>query len=128
MAQPIAFITRLTVKPGKVDGLRVAWREAAAALDREKPETLVFLSYMDDAGRELTILHVFANAEAMDRHIEGSAERSRLAFEFVDPLQWEIYGRPSEAAVQTLREAAASAGVELRAYPDFVSGFLHTSA
>jgi hypothetical protein len=128
MSQPVAFVTRLMVKPGRLEELRRVSPEWAAALDSGKPETLVFLSFLDDAGRELTVLHVFANAEAMDRHFEGSAERSRLAFELVDPLRWEIYGRPSESAVATLRQAAASAGVELRTYPDLVSGFLHPTA
>ena len=126
MSDPVAFITRLTLREGKtLDALRPMWRDAAAELDADKPGTLVFLSFANESATEISIIHVFASAEAMDRHIEGSEVRSRRAFEFVAPLGWEIYGAPSEAAVENLRRAANAGGVDLTVYPEFVSGFLH---
>lgn len=125
MSEPVAFVTRLAVREGRLEALKPAWHEAAAALDAGKPETLVFLSYLDAAGTQLTILHVFADAAAMDRHFEGSADRSRAAFEYVSPVGWEVYGRPSPSALETLREGAAAAAVALTVYPEFLSGFLH---
>lgn len=55
---------------------------------------------------------------------EGADERGRVAFEYVEPRGWEISGRPSEAAVETLRENARRAGVGLTFHPELVSGFI----
>ena len=124
MSEPVAFISRLRVKPGKLESLKGAWREAATAIEAGKPGTLVFLSFLDDGGERVSVMHVFGDAEAMDRHFVGADDRSRVAFEYVEALGWELYGRPSQAAVETLRDWAARAGVELTLYPEFVSGFL----
>jgi hypothetical protein len=59
----------------------------------------------------------------MDRHFEGSDERSAAAYEFIDPAGFEIYGRPSAAVLSTMHEAAA-AGVPLAVRSESMSGFL----
>lgn len=124
MSEPVAFISRLRVRPGKLEALKAAWREAAASIEVDKPGTLVFLSFLDDAGEHVSVIHVFGDGEAMDRHFVGADERGRVAFEFVEALGWEIYGRPSDSAVRTLREEAERAGVELTLNPELLSGFL----
>jgi hypothetical protein len=125
MSEPVAFISRLAVKEGLLEAVRPMWREAANQMDSGKPGTLVFLSFLDESKSRITVLHVFGDAHSMDAHFEGSDERARMAYEYVTPLGWEIYGRPSEAAVENLRAAAASAGVSFTIYPEFVTGFLH---
>ncbi|HYN70508.1 MAG TPA: hypothetical protein VEX41_09900, partial [Candidatus Eisenbacteria bacterium] len=94
------------------------------ALEAEKPRTLVFLTYLDPTESELTIVHAFADAESMDAHMEGVVERSTAAFEFIESRAFEIYGRPSPAALEMMRGAAARAAIELKIHPEFVGGFL----
>ena len=72
-------------------------------------------------------MHVFPDASAMDSHFEGAAERSKAAMEYLTPLGWEIYGAASEAAIRTIREAAESAGVELKTAAQHLGGFLRLS-
>ena len=124
MAHPIVFISHFTLKPGKLDDLKQLAQEVATRLEAEKPRTLVFLHYLDDDGTQVTFVHVFADPEAMDLHLGGAQERSRVALEFMDPNGWEIYGRPSDASLETMRRAAASAEVPLTIQPDYLAGFL----
>jgi quinol monooxygenase YgiN len=121
---PIVFISHFTVKAGKIETLKLLARDVALRLEAEKPQTLVFLHYLDDKGTQVTFVHVFADAEAMDVHFRGAQERSRVAFEFVDPKGWEIYGQPSDAALGTMRKAATSAGVPLTIQPEYLAGFV----
>jgi quinol monooxygenase YgiN len=127
MAEPVVFISHFRVKEGKLDGLRRLQRDATQALEAEKPRTVLFLVYLDDGGRQMTVVHVFADADSMDLHFEGAEERSKLAYEFLEPRGWEIYGRPSEAALEALRRAAASAGVTLSVEAEYSGGFLRLS-
>jgi hypothetical protein len=124
MAEPIVFISRFRVKEGKLEGYRAFVRDAIPKLETEKPRTLVFLMYVTEDGRHLTVVHVFGDAESMDEHIVGGNERSRLASEFLEPEGWEIYGTASDSAVEMLRGAAFSAGVTLNVQPQKLGGFL----
>jgi quinol monooxygenase YgiN len=128
MSEPVAFISRFHVKDGKADELRQRFRESAAALQAEKPRTVVFLSYLDEGATDVSILHVFPDAASMDVHFEGAAERASDAYQYIEPRGWELYGPVSEASVATLRAAASSAGVSIALYPEFVTGFLRPSA
>jgi quinol monooxygenase YgiN len=124
MSEPIVFISRFQIKEGKLNGLKQLSSEAAKLLQAEKPRTLVFLPYLNENGTQITIVHVFADADSMDLHVQGADERSRKAYEYIDPKGWEIYGRPSEPVLQMMQKAAASAGVTLVVHPDHLSGFL----
>jgi hypothetical protein len=124
MAEPVAFVSHFAVKPGKGDGLARIFPESSTRLEEEKPRTLVFLAYFNETGTEVSFLHVFADAESMDLHFQGADERSRDAYEYLEPKGWELYGRPSQGALETLQQAASSAGVTLSVEPEYVGGFL----
>ena len=64
--------------------------------------------------RAVTFVHAFGDAEAMDLHFEGAEERARAAYELLEPDGWEIYGRPSKQALESMRRSADSFGVDLR--------------
>ena len=89
MSQPIVFISHFRVKQGELDGLRRLVRDVSGSIEMEKPRTLVYLSYIDEDADNVTFVHVFADSESMDVHFEGADERSRAAFEFLEPDGWE---------------------------------------
>jgi len=124
MSEPIAFISHFWVKPGKREDVTRLFQDASKRLEADKPRTLVFLAYFNETGTQVSFLHAFADAESMDAHFEGSDERGRAAYEYVDPAGWEFYGRPSPHALETMRQAATSAGVTLSVEPDYLGGFL----
>jgi hypothetical protein len=123
MSEPVAFISRFRIKAGQRRAYEALAADVTPRLQADKPQTLVFLSYLGDDDM-LTIIHVFADAESMDRHFEGSDERSALAMPLLIPVGWEIYGAVSEAALATLRQASANAGVPLAVHGEFLAGFL----
>ena len=123
-AEPIVFISHFRVKEGMLDRFKELVRAVTQQLQAEKPRTLAYLFYLNPSGSEATIVHVFPDAESMDLHGQGSEERSRVAFEFLVPQGWEIYGTPSNAALEQMREAASASGVTLTVQPDYFDGFL----
>jgi hypothetical protein len=122
MSGPIVFISRFRVRTGKLDALKEFLREGAERLREEKPRTLAFLPYLGEDGTSLTILHLFADAESMDLHVEGAEERSKEAYEFIEPQGSEIFGLPSNGVVQMFREAATS-GVPASFQTEYLDGF-----
>jgi hypothetical protein len=128
MTKPIVFISHFRVRDGMLDQFKDLARTVALQLQAERPRTIAYLFYLSQSGSEITIVHVFPDADSMDNHAQGSQERSRAAFEFVIPDGWEIYGTPSTAVLQQMREAALASGVTLTIHPDYFAGFLRASA
>ena len=124
MSGPVVFVSHFAVKEGRVEDLRALAAEIEAQLRQEKPGTLAYLMYLDEDGSRFAVAHCFPDADAMDRHFEGSDDRTAAAFEVMVPLGWEIYGRPSDVALATMRQGAEATGVPLTLLPDHVGGFL----
>ncbi len=124
MPGPIVFISRFSIKEGGLEPMRDLARDVSADIQASKPGTLVYLSYVDAAQHTISFVHAFADRASMDRHFEGADDRSRAAYEFIEPRGWEVYGAPSDGALATLQGAAASAGASLAIHPEFVAGFL----
>jgi len=124
MSEPIVFVSHFKVREGKLEGMKQLFPEASRRLEAEKPRTVLFLSYLNQNGTQVSIVHAFADAESMDLHVQGSDERGKVAYEYVAPTGWEIYGRPSQGALDMMRREATSAGVTLTVEPDHLAGFL----
>lgn len=123
MSDPIVFISRHDIKDGKLDELKETYRDGAEKLEAEKPGTVAFLAYLDEDETEVSTVHVFPDADAMDRHMEGVDERSTRAAEMLEFKAFEIYGAPSDRTMETMR-AATESGAALDVTPRFSSGFL----
>lgn len=124
MSTPIVFISHFRIKQGDPDAFRDLVRRGTARLETDKPRTALFLACLDEGAARVSFVHGFADAESMDVHFEGADERAKAAYEVLEPEGWELYGSPSDAAVETLRQSAASARVPLHVYPEYVAGFV----
>jgi quinol monooxygenase YgiN len=122
MAGPIVFISHQRVKPGRFDEFAAFFADGSKAIEAEKPGTVVFLGFTDADRGETRIVHVFPDADAMDRHMQGADERSAQAYQFLEPLEIDVYGSPSPGVVAGI-EALAGHGVRVRLMPELVGGY-----
>jgi hypothetical protein len=123
MADPIVFISRHRIKPGKAEPMKALLAEIWSAMETEKPQTLMNLAYIDDEGTEITFMHAFADIDGMQLHWEGADARTSQAYEFIEPIGFEIYGSAGAQIVEGMRAEAAGAGATLTLWPHFVTGF-----
>lgn len=124
MSDQIVFISRHKIKEGKLEGFRRYYRQGVEVMKDEKPRTVGFLAYVDEQGEEVSIVHVFPDQEAMDLHMQGVAERSEGAYEFLEPQGFEIYGQPSEGVLEMMIQSAEMRGMSLDLKPDRLGGYL----
>jgi hypothetical protein len=115
MSQPIVFISHGKVKDGKLEGLIPLLRDREKRLEAEKPRTLASLAYLGNDG-QLTIFHIFADADSFDLHLQGAEERLRGFEEFAESGGLEIYGTPSDMGMSAMGQSVASR--------KFLAGFL----
>ena len=124
MSKPVVFISHFGIKEGALDDLKRLSEKVIEQIREDKPRTVLYLAYVDEQGTEASFLHAFPDAEAMDLHFEGVNERVAAAYRYLEPRGWEIYGLPSEGAMETMRQAAAGSGVALTILPEPLVGFL----
>jgi quinol monooxygenase YgiN len=127
MSEPIVFISHFKIKEGKLDDLKQHSQKMMELIKAEKPGTVVFLQYFNEEGTKLSIIHVFPDADAFDRHGEGVAERAKAAFEFIERTRIEIYGTPNDQALAMLRPPDGS-GIVFNHMPQLNGGYIRLKA
>ena len=127
MSEPIVFISHFKIKEGKLEDVKQLSQAVSEFIEANKPGTVTFLQYTNKEGTELSIIHVFPDADAFDKHNEGAGERSNKAFEVIVPTRREIYGLPSEQAMAILTPPQGS-GITLNQMPQLVGGYIRPKA
>jgi hypothetical protein len=107
-----------------LEDLRKYIQEGTPKLKESKPGTVLFLAYTSQDGGEVSFLHVFPNAQAMDDHLLGVAERTQSAYGLIQPRSFEIYAKPSSESLEIMKQNAAQAGAQLIISADFLDGYL----
>ena len=123
MSEPIVFISTHRIKVGKLDDFTQLSREMTPLIEAGKPQTAFFQAYLNEEGNEVTIVHVFPDADAMDLHFQGADQRSAKAMEFMEPQHYEIYGTPSDLVLSGMKQEAMQPGIELTLRPQPLFGF-----
>ena len=127
MSDPIVFVSTHHVKHGSAAELKEQYKQGTGVIEAEKPGTVLFLAYLDEDESEISTLHAFPDAEAFDAHLEGAADRANSAGDIMEFREFEIYGSPSDEALEMM-EQAASGGASLTVRPNFVDGYLRLQA
>lgn len=123
MSEPIVFISHQRIKVGKLEGYKQNYREVAEFTEKSKPGTLAHLCYLSEDGTQATVVHVFPDAQALETHMKGVGEIAQKAYEFMEIVRFEIYGKPSDTILQAMLKIAGS-GVTLSIQPQHVGGYL----
>lgn len=123
MSEPIVFISRNRIPEGRFDEFRQFYQTMVAEVEEELPGTLAHLAYANEDGSLVTIVHIFPNAAAMEPHMHKAATSARRAAGLYQSLGLEIYGRPTDRILETMKQIAGS-GIPFTLSPDRVGGYL----
>lgn len=127
MGGPIVFVSYHRIKDGQLGPLRKQFQTGGQALKNRNPATALFDGYADEAGGEVSFVHVFPDGQAMKDHLQGADERSQRALEFIEPLRFEIFGDPGDDVMGAMRKAAGE-NIELHWKPQAFGGFARLRA
>jgi hypothetical protein len=123
MTEPIIFISNQRVKEGKLEGYKHYYRQVVKQTRQHKPDTLAHIAYHTVAGTELSIIHIFSDAESMELHMKGVDELANKAFEYVEILRFEIYDQPIEAVLESMMQIVGS-GIAVNIRPQIIGGHI----
>ncbi|HEX6300458.1 MAG TPA: hypothetical protein VF148_08340 [Acidimicrobiia bacterium] len=121
MSDPIVFISHSKVKEGELGAFRELSEEMCSVMEVEKPGTVLHYGYLNEEATVIHFVHVFPDADAMDAHMIGAAERVGKADELIDTFDFEVYGAPNEETLAVLRQAP---GVDVALRPIGFGGYI----
>ena len=127
MSEPIIFISNQRVKEGKLEGYKQYYRQVAEQAKADKPGTIAHLAYHNKEGSELSIIHIFPDAESMELHMKGVDELAKKAYEYVEILSFEIYGKPTDTVLENMMQIVGS-GITLNIRPQRIGGYIRFNA
>lgn len=127
MSEPIVFISNQRVKTGMLREYEQLYREVVERVRVEKPGTVAHLAYATEDGSEVSIVHVFPDAQAMEAHMVGVDQSAKRALEFVEIVGFVIYGRPTEKTLEMMQKAAGG-GISLSVKPHPMGGYIRFKA
>jgi len=127
MSEPIVFISHFKIKEGKLEDVKELSKTVSNFIEANKPGTAAFLQFINADGTELSIIHIFPDADAFDKHNEGAGERSNKAFELIVPTHRDIYGMPSDQAMAILTPPEGS-GISINQMSQVVGGYIRSKS
>ena len=115
MAGSLIYVGTHTITQGKLD---VASRSAVrwARFWKRPPTLLHFGIYIDDDAHEMTVIQIHPDEDSLVLHLKLARERIAKAYDFLDATtKIDIYGRPSDALVDQIRQMGMGAPVRFNA-------------
>lgn len=109
-SEPIVYIDHSHIREDSIDELKTGVQQLVAFIDAREPQLIAYGFYIDEDTARMTVVAVHPDSESLERHIEiGGSEFRKLAH-LVTLTAIECYGRPSERAIEQMREKAAALG------------------
>jgi hypothetical protein len=63
----------------------------------------------------------------MDLHLQGVSDRTKLAYQYIEPRAMELYGQLSDHTMEKFKQIADS-GVEVAFTPQYHGGYLRLAS
>lgn len=112
MAGSLIYLGTHAITHGKLDVAKQASREMGAFLEANHPRMLHFGIYIDDDAHQMTVIQVHPDEDSLVLHLKLARERIAKAYDFLDATtRIEIYGRPSDALVDQIRQMGMGAPI-----------------
>lgn len=110
MSEPIIYIDRSEVRSGKLQELRGSMDDLAAFVAEKEPQLLSYGFFLDEDEARLTVVAIHPDPASLEFHLEIGGSRFRGFAELLEMLSIDVYGEPSDAALEALHHKARMLG------------------
>jgi hypothetical protein len=108
--EPIVYIDRSRIREGSIDELKAGIKRLVGFIDAREPQLIAYGFYIDEDAARMTVVAVHPDPDSLERHLEIGGREFRKLAHLITLTAIECYGRPSERALEQLREKAAALG------------------
>ena len=128
MSEPFIFIGTYTIKGGKLEDFKRYWPQFVDFVEDSEPRLIAFNAYVDEDGREVSIVQVHPDVHSMEFHMKLIREHVEQAFaEFLeDAVGMQVYGAIGDSALAMMRQLGGPVPVTVK--PNGIGGFTRSAA
>lgn len=110
MTEPIVYIDRSRIRPGKTSELRRAIDELVEFIEAREPQLIHYGFYLDEGSSRMTVIAVHPDAASVELHMEIGGPAFRGFAELIEMEGIEVYGATNDRMLELLDEKAAMLG------------------
>jgi hypothetical protein len=104
------YIDHSDIREDAMDELRAGVRRLVEFIDAREPRLIAYGFYIDEVARKMTVVAVHPDSASLELHMKIGGEEFRKLGHLLRLTGIECYGRPSERALDQLRQKAAALG------------------
>jgi hypothetical protein len=109
-SEPIIYIDHCDIRDGRLEELKAGIRHVVDFLDSREPQLMTYGFHIDEEGSRMTVVAVHPDSASLEFHMEIGGPEFRKLADFISLRAIEVYGRPSEKALEQLRQKASALG------------------
>jgi len=109
-SEPIVYIDHSDIREGAIEELRAGVRRLVKFIDLQEPQLITYGFYIDEDAGKMTVVAVHPDSASLELHMDIGGEEFRKLGDLLRLTGIECYGRPSERALDQLRQKPAALG------------------
>jgi hypothetical protein len=118
MSQPLVYIDTSHVRDGALEELKGAIGDLTAFVETHEPQIISYAVYFSPDARQMTVIHVHADAASLDLHMDVAGPRFGRFAELLTLSSIRIFGAPSVRSVRQLEDKVRLLGAgEVAVHP-----------
>lgn len=123
MAEPLFYVDRSEILAGRIEEARERMRDLAAFVAEREPQIIAYHFYLDEPASTMSVVAVHPDAASMELHLEIGGSKFREFGALIRMRSIDVYGQPSAAVVDRLREKAGYLGGASVTFHTLQAGF-----
>jgi hypothetical protein len=123
MGSPILVVDTSEINEGRLSELKAAMAELVAFVEQNEERPLLYMVYVDSAGRNVTVIQLHPDSASMELHMKVAGSKFQHFADLLTLRTMDIFGTPSERLLDQLRAKVRLLGEATLELHDLHAGF-----
>lgn len=110
MSEHIVYIDRSEILDGKLEELKAGIVELVEFVDAHEPQLISYGFFVNEEAMQMTVVAVHPDSASLEFHMEIAGPAFRKLSGFIRLMTIEVFGRPSDKALEQLRQKVRMLG------------------
>ena len=110
MSEPIVYIDRSKIRPGKLKPLKQAIDDLVEFIEAREPQLISYGFYLDEEAGRMTVVAVHPDTVSVEFHMDIGASAFASFSKFIEMEAIEVYGDASDRMREQLQRKAETLG------------------
>jgi quinol monooxygenase YgiN len=123
MSSSILVVDSSEIHEGKLAEVKAAVEDLVAFVKANETGPLAYDIYFAEAGTRMTVIQIHSHPQSLERHLTAAGPVFRRFTDLVTLERVDVYGRPSDAALEQMHSKAQLLGNAPVVVHELHSGF-----